>query len=338
MFLIATVISFFMYLAVMVLLTGGAFINAFRQGSYSVSAVLALVLFAVLVTSKKEWVTKISSKFEDLKKEKYAKVDLYSIMFAVAAALASFILNNNFKLGPVTASALVGIAGVILFPKFQAIIFTASFTGMASYAGLQNLFLVALAGLLTGLIWIGGRRVFGGFGGKMGASALFATTTTSLIGGTFVFQKAPTLLNVRLSLFVYFIVALYLTYFINKYTKSGIVLASSVVGLSAGIVLPMVYGPAVGLAFSGAAFAGSFVGMSVVERFEREEFMIISALIGATIYEFTMINFAGLGGRMGSTALTSIVATMGLIEVIKMASETRFFQKYRLSASKDIAN
>lgn len=338
MFLIATVVSFFLYLAVMLLLTGGAFINAFRQGSYIISTILALVVFAVIISSKKEWITKIGSKIDDLKKEKYAKVDLYSILFAIGAALVSFILNNNFKLGPVTASALVGIAGVILFPKFQAIIFTASFTGMASYTGIANLPLVAFAGLLTGLIWIGGRRVFGGFGGKMGASALFATISTSLIGGTFVFQKTPALLNVRLSLFIYFIVALYLTYFINKFTKTGIVLASSVVGLSAGIVLPLLHGQALGLTLAGAAFAGSFVGMSVSERFEREEFMIISALLGATIYEYSMINFAGLGGRMGSTALTSIVATMGLIEVVKVVSESNFFQKLKLTESKDVTN
>lgn len=328
MFYLATIFSYYIFLGLTLLLTGAAINNAARQASAGILFILFPVVMFALINFSKEKSEKIKQKLESLKTQHFTKSDLYTIVFATLGMVLTFILNNELGLGPVEGSAIVGILGAVILPKYQVPIYAGSFAGMATTTAFPNYYGVVLAGVLTGLLLAGSKHILTGFGGKLGASGLFGTITASLLAGNFIFEKTPVMLNVRFFPLLYFMIAVNVTYYINKINKVGVVLASAIVGLIASILLPVMHGQQLGLTYAGAAFAGAFIGMSSIERLEREEYLLLASILGAFVYEFTMINFVGLGGRMGTTAFVSIMATLGFIEFFNLTKHNR--KKYRI--------
>lgn len=99
------------------------------------------------------------------------------------AALVSFILNNNFKLGIVVGSALPSLVFALavmgltpyLPDQFVAeapvIFYGAAFIGMASNQVLSSYFLIGIAGLLFTFTYLFTAPFFNGFGGALGTTA-----------------------------------------------------------------------------------------------------------------------------------------------------------------------
>lgn len=112
-----------------------------------------------------------------------ASVNTLIVLISVGATIGTFSLSVRLKLGPVMASALVGIAGGLLLPRLMPetgpmlaiVVICASFAGMSSRERLADERRLALAGLITGFIFIFTLPAMGGAGGKLGAIA-FAST------------------------------------------------------------------------------------------------------------------------------------------------------------------
>ncbi|MFW5838747.1 MAG: hypothetical protein ACOCU1_02290 [Bacillota bacterium] len=112
----------------------------------------------------------------------------FIIGLSIAAAVLTYLLNIRFKLGPVIASALIGFIGGMILPLltrefahlYAVIIIGASFIGMSSKMRFKNVFPIAFAGVLYGLIFIYNAPYFGGAGGKLGTIAL--TSVLSIKG------------------------------------------------------------------------------------------------------------------------------------------------------------
>lgn len=108
--------------------------------------------------------------------------------FSVAGALVTFILNIHGNLGPVKASAIVGIISGVLFPLLYPqmgevlaiVVFGASFVGMSSSEKMPQETMIGLAGVFFGLIFIASGPYFGGVGGKLGTIAF--ASVLSVIG------------------------------------------------------------------------------------------------------------------------------------------------------------
>lgn len=108
------------------------------------------------------------------------------LLYATAAAVLTYFLSVKLKHGPVIGSSVVGLAGGLLLPALEpeagpllaVVVICGSFTGMSGVSRIPNLWWMALAGVITGLIFVYSLPVFGGAGGKLGTIALGASMVT----------------------------------------------------------------------------------------------------------------------------------------------------------------
>ncbi|MFB6206505.1 MAG: hypothetical protein ABEJ05_08290 [Haloglomus sp.] len=107
---------------------------------------------------------------------------------AGAAAPATFVVSVRLDRGPVVGSAAVGlVAGLVAPPLLAgggtvaAAAFCASFIGMVSPDRLPDGPPVALAGLVSGLVFVGAMPAFVGFGGKLGTIAFTSCLLTGAL-------------------------------------------------------------------------------------------------------------------------------------------------------------
>jgi hypothetical protein len=110
---------------------------------------------------------------------------LWSSLSAAGGALATYALAQYTPLGSVAASGVVGIcAGQFLAKgKLDFPAYAGAFVGMSSPLVLASLPEVALAGLLTGIIYEAVHGVFDGVGGRLGTMAAAAVLLTVLLFG-----------------------------------------------------------------------------------------------------------------------------------------------------------
>ncbi|WP_340098817.1 hypothetical protein [Salinibaculum salinum] len=110
-----------------------------------------------------------------------------AVVAATVGAVAAFLLSVCYDHGAVVGSAVVGLtAGLLAPPAFgpelggvvATAAFAGSFVGMVSETRLPSLGLVAVAGLLSGLVYVGVSPIFGGSGGKLGTVAFTACLVT----------------------------------------------------------------------------------------------------------------------------------------------------------------
>ena len=102
--------------------------------------------------------------------------------FSIFASTITYTLNVRLKLGPVLASGYVGFflgAMLRIFSESNGlmlaiVVIGASFAGMSSQSRVKDERLVALSGVLFGLIFIYSGPFFGGAGGKLGTIAFLS--------------------------------------------------------------------------------------------------------------------------------------------------------------------
>ncbi|KAF5071648.1 hypothetical protein DSECCO2_210220 [anaerobic digester metagenome] len=312
MMYIPSLISFLIFVVISIFLVLSSLFNALAVGSYLFAAVLLVVLIGLISGHHREYQLILEEDKERLKKASFQLFDLFVILSTLGGTLLTFFLNNHLQLGGVVASAMVGLLGPLLAPKLQRAIFCGSFAGMATSMIFTNIWWVGLAGFLSGLLLAASREIYDGFGGKLGAAGFFGTITTALLSDRFIYNNQLGDLNRDYNLVFYFILGAVFTYHVNKINRTGTILASSGVGLIAGLVLPRLYGP-VGASYAVAAFCGSFVGMTILDRLSNEFYLYVASLFGGVIFLYTQINFVGLGGKLGTTAFASVVAWWGLL-------------------------
>ena len=293
--------------------------NALINMQLFYSLVLLIILMGLVVGHYWEYKLVIVNEKDRLKEEKIELFDLMVVLFTLLGTLLTFYINNSLELGGVVASSMVGLLGPIFFPKIQRAIFCGSFAGMASTMIFTNVWWVALAGILSGLLLAFSREIYDGFGGKLGASGFFGTVTASLLAGEFILTNENVVLKSDINIAFYFIIGAVITYYVNKINKTGTVLASSAIGLIGGLILPIVYGGLTGVSYAVALFCGTFVGMTIIDRLTTEFYLFISSFMGSIIYFYSQVNFVGLGGKLGTTAFASVVSWWGLMYLYDMA-------------------
>lgn len=105
--------------------------------------------------------------------------DSILILAVAGGAVVAYVLSVYIGLGAVIGSALVGVAASYLPRKFPAAIYCGSFVGMSSTLVLGNFWIVGLAGLLAGLVFIFAQNIFKGVGGKLGTIAFVGSVLTT---------------------------------------------------------------------------------------------------------------------------------------------------------------
>lgn len=112
---------------------------------------------------------------------------LQIVACAVVAAVATYVVSIRFKHGAVMGSGIVGMIAGLLLPNLMmanggllaVVAICASFAGMSSPERVRNELLLALGGVLTGVIFIYSDPFMGGAGGKLGTIAFASVIAVS---------------------------------------------------------------------------------------------------------------------------------------------------------------
>lgn len=105
---------------------------------------------------------------------------VWVLLYATGAAAATYVLSVYGQRGPVLSSAIAGLVAGIVLPLvhgpdagnlFAVVAFCSSFTGMSSPERLPSPVHVAIAGLVTGIVFLHATPFFDGAGGKLGTIA-----------------------------------------------------------------------------------------------------------------------------------------------------------------------
>ncbi|UHQ98270.1 hypothetical protein HYG81_19540 (plasmid) [Natrinema zhouii] len=235
-------------------------------------------------------------------------------LVVATAAVVTYELSIHAGLGPVRASALIGLVVGLALPQVDGAAYCGSFVGMVSPAVLSSLGGVAIAGTVAGLAFVAATDVFGGFGGKYGALALFGSLTSVAlldadyaVGSTLVWEVVPAIVAVA-------VVAAVATVVLRTHAGASAVVASAVVGLAAGLMFPIVL-PTLGSTLVAVAFCASFVGMSSADRLGTLGQVVWAGLICGLVYVVVTPALAGTGGKLGTTAFVSCLAVAGGLEL-----------------------
>jgi hypothetical protein len=293
------------------------FLASILFGSYQTDIVWISIFFITLSISVAVSTTKIllSQAFGAQWKE-YPK----PVLAIVIGAIATFYLAKS-GMSAVLASSLVGIAGSLLFKRYEIEVFTGSFVGMSSIILFTDVGVV-LAALIASLVYLMGKNVFVGIGGKLGTSAFAGTLSVALLLNVDVYTLDIAYINTTLpfwfvlaTLVVSALASMLTNQLAQRWFKGSTVLGSSFIGIL-GYLLSLVLGAYSGL-FAGTIFAASFAGMSQNKVLKSPQYFMIAGAITAILFLASSTFFLGLGGKMGTSAFIGVIATLVLIKKTK---------------------
>lgn len=228
--------------------------------------------------------------------------------------VASYTLAHDVGLGPVVAASLVGIAAHLAAPKYGAAGYCGAFVGMTSDLLLFTHTEVLLASLASGVVYYLTRPVFPGAGGKLGTIALTGSALMSVsLRRIFLVAPLPDPGTERMIVLIA-LAATALTFYLSMAHGNGPVLASGVVGLIGGLVLPVVF-PQQGTNLAVVAICASFAGMSSRERLPGLWTVLAVGLITGVVFIFSTPHLGGAGGKLGTIAFGSVLAVSGFRRV-----------------------
>lgn len=241
---------------------------------------------------------------------------LKTLLTVIVSAFLTFALSDFWGISNVLASSLVGLLAGVFLKKYDLAAFTGSFVGMSSIHLFDYSHLL-MASFIGGIVFIFGKSVFPGVGGKLGSTAFLGTLLTS----AFIHKNAFSFLEYGIDLwhvdfsFTFVIVliiissaASYMTFFITqKFCKGSAVIASSIVGIAGSLLTPLFFKESAFL-MSTAIFCASFAGMSKTNVLKSSAYYWVSGALTGFIFFTTTPIFIGLGGKLGTSAF---LATLG---------------------------
>jgi len=239
----------------------------------------------------------------------FKKEKVITIIALGAANWLTYFLNHSLDIGPVIASAVVGLAGGVLFPKYGAAIYCGSFVGMSAKAILPDAYALLVSSLIAGGMFVISEDTLNGIGGKLGTIAFIGSVAT---GSAFQlpFSASPLPpVNIAWGIIIISGLAALLTWVLGNQPSLGAVIGSALVGLAGGLILPRLF-PVYGELLAVAVFCASFTGMSSRDRFSATLVMIAGLLTGM-IFILSSPVFGGAGGKLGMTAFSASLAVLG---------------------------
>lgn len=244
----------------------------------------------------------------------FERTDAVSAIAVTVAATLTYVLSVHAGFGPVVASALVGLSAGVLTRGLGVPAYCGSFVGMASPKLFPSVEYLAVAGLCSGLAFVAAKHAFDGFGGKLGTLALFGCATTTTATGVEYAVGTPLAWTTVTLVVPMAVVGAVTTVVLSVRLGLGGVVASALVGVVAGLALPVLV-PESGELLALVAFCGSFVGMSSSERLDGEWPVAFAGAVCGLVFVAVSPVFAGVGGKLGTTAFVSCVTVAGAEEL-----------------------
>lgn len=258
------------------------------------------------------------------------------LALAVLAAMAVGLGVREIGLAAVLVASLVGVAAALFsvahgrLANVAVPLYCGAFAGMTSELVLADWPSLAIAGLLAGLLVSLLRATWDGVGGKLGLLAFAGVFLMSLIAralGT-IGDGAPVLALERPDRFALIAVppiAATITWLLRHRGLTPVMASAAPTAVFTLVLLALDDNTPVGdwmpFAFTPlcvAWFGGSFIGMTAPGRTGGRLWPL---LIAATLFGVLQIGFkptiAGFGGDFGATAAVAVLATLGMLEIVR---------------------
>lgn len=260
------------------------------------------VIIALYFEGQRVWFNE-----QDLIKSKRHFREFISV---IGGALFTYYLAHDIGVGIVVAASLAGVLAHVFFADFESPFFAGAFVGMSSTGLLFNYSELLLAAGISGLAFILASTVFRGFGGKMGTIALVGTfLASSGLMRAFEIQPLPSG-QVIILIFIFSVITTPLTYYLNIKRNQGPVMASSVIGLLAGILLPRFFAEN-GTFYAIVVICASFIGMTVKPICSTFWQITLSGVIMAIVFVYAAPLLNGAGGKLGAIAFIAVLSICG---------------------------
>ncbi len=315
------------------LLFGLSLIAAFNNGLLLPFLLMVLILLALSYQN----IVEFRSYFKlHLWNYLLRREDFYNFLAVLGGAVVTYVLSVYFQLGAVVASGLVGVLIALIKPQYGVPVYCGSFVGMASADYLVSVFpCIFLAGAAAGIIYVISGPFYDGFGGKLGTIAFAGCIIAgTIMGAEFLSSPIPEF-RTSLMLMGYSIAAAVATFFLSVPMKHGPVLASGLVGLAGGLVLPPLH-PGVGETIAVMVICSSFAGMSSSQRFPKTYLMVFAGFFSGLVFILSNPYLGGAGGKLGTIAFGSVISLRGIMNLIEKGCNVKsfpFHQKFRMLVS-----
>lgn len=300
-----------------VLLARGLLAHSTSVGMTGIEGAVALTV-ATAAVLERDRLASTSLTLRDLR-------DMRTVGAVIIGAVSAHALGVHAGFGPVLGSAVVGLlAGVgtrAVTPAsdVDSAVYCGSFVGMASTALFPSVVYVLLAGFVAGTAYSATERVFDGYGGKLGTLAFFGcATTAALTTATYPAGQALPLTSVTTVVPVAAAAAV-VTAVVNVRLDLGGVVSSALVGLVAGLTLPLLLG---GGTLVMVAFCASFVGMSTPERLADLRYFAAAGAVAGIVFVAVASVFPGAGGKLGTVAFVSCLSIVGADRLPALAARS----------------
>jgi hypothetical protein len=284
---------------------------------HSLGGILVLIVFlGVGIATVYEWQSILRHPRQVMLK----KENLQAIFAVFTGGVIAYALTHDVGLGPVVAASLVAIIANLVWPSMDIPFYCGAFVGMTSNNLLYHHGEVALASLGAALIYFLTQNVFGGFGGKLGTIALVSTALTGTgLTREFIIRPTP---EPRMMVLIILIAALAapLTYYLNVKRQHGAAMASAVVGLTGGLILPQLF-PAQGDTLAVVMICASFAGMSASSRCKEIHHILSAGLTTGIIFIYATPLLGGAGGKLGTIAFGAVLSICGYTQLFKTLSK-----------------
>ncbi len=280
--------------------------------NHSLGGILILViLIGTLIAIIKEGITLKGSDIHF----QLTKSSLFSFLGLVIGALLTYTLAHDFGLGAVVAACLVGVFANLLFREYEVPVYCGAFVGMSSTGLFFSHFELLIAAIIAGLVFIIVGNVFKGFGGKLGTVAFIGTLAAGLgLAREFVFAPLPNF-NTIVMILLASMIFTPLTYYLNVKKQHGPVMASAIIGLAGGLILPIVF-PENGDFLAVVVICASFIGMTLKYRCVTLWQMVVAGLILGIVVIYSTPLLVGAGGKLGTIAMIAILCICGYQSLI----------------------
>lgn len=237
-------------------------------------------------------------------------LSIYNMIAVVIGSILAYALHY-FVGCPVLAASIIGLLGGLFAKPFAVPIYTGAFVGMSS-AALFGIWPFLLATVLAAIIYAIAQDIFNGFGGKLGTIALSgAIISTVIFRGDFT-SGAPFSTTEQYFIVGLSITAAIITFLLNIRVKLGPVIASALVGLIGGVLLPLLTQEFAHV-YAVIIIGASFIGMSSTARFKTVFPIAFAGVLYGLIFIYNAPYFGGAGGKLGTIALTSVLSMKGFM-------------------------
>ena len=235
----------------------------------------------------------------------------------VCGAIITYTLKVDVGLGAVVAASLVALIASLIIPNYGIPIYCGAFVGMTSSRLLINHTELSFAAIVAAILFLLTDRVFNGCGGKLVTIAFTGTLITGFgLKREFLITPVPEWDLIGL-IILFSVIAAVATFWLSVYLKHGGVIASGIVSISGGLILPAVYPNDVGSTLAVMVICASFAGMSSAQRFLSLFQMVLVGLICGIIFIYSMPLAGGAGGKLGTIAFGSVLAVLGYVDLTK---------------------